>query len=45
MVQGSQCSKVGYRTIAEAQAGLALHLDGGASRDISLMMGHRTQRY
>ena len=45
MVQGSQCSKVGYRTIAEAQAGLALHLDGGASRDISVMMGHRTQRY
>jgi len=31
--------KAGFKSIAEAQASLALHLNGGGSRDIAEMMG------
>jgi len=34
-----QAYKAGFKSIAEAQASLALHLNGGGSRDIAEMMG------
>jgi hypothetical protein len=37
--KGKYMYKSGFKSIAEAQAGLALHLNGGASRDIGAMMG------
>ena len=38
-IKGKLSQKSGFATIAEAQKGLALHVNGGASRDIASMMG------